>query len=63
MKEEEVVVVFPIEVEKEGEDEQTSTRQLWSVTNVINLDIFYINVLLGTKKHIMQSLMGRKKCF
>ena len=55
--------MVPTEEEEEGEVEQTSTRQLYSVTDAINLDIFGMNVLLGTKKQIMQSLMRRKKCF
>lgn len=55
------MVVVPTEEEEEAE--QTSTRQLWSVTDAINLDIFGMNVLLGTKKQIMQSLMRKKKCF
>ncbi|XP_075515589.1 uncharacterized protein LOC142550237 [Primulina tabacum] len=38
LTEEEVVV--PIDEEEEGEVEQTSTNQLWSVTDAINLDIF-----------------------
>ena len=58
-----VVVVVPTEEEEEGEVKQTSTRQLWSVTDAINLDIFYMNVLLGTKKQIMHSLMRKKKFF
>ena len=57
------MVVVPTEEEEEGEVEQTSTRQLWSVTDAINLDIFGMNVPLGTKKQIMQSLMRKKKCF
>lgn len=57
------MVVVPTEEEEEEEVEQTSTRQLWSVTDAINLDIFGMNVLLGTKKQIMQSLMRKKKCF
>ena len=59
------MVVVPTEEEEEEEEEveQTSTRQLWSVTDAINLDIFGMNVLLGTKKQIMQSLMRKKKCF
>ena len=57
------MVVVPTEEEEEEEVEQTSTRQLWSVTDAINLDIFGMNVLLGTKKQIMQSLMRKKKSF
>ena len=57
------MVVVPIEEEEEEEVKRTSTRQLWSVTDAINLDIFGMNVLLGTKKQIMQSLMRKKKCF
>ena len=57
------MVVVPTEEEEEKEVERTSTRQLWSVTDAINLDIFGMNVLLGTKKQIMQSLMRKKKCF
>ena len=57
------MVVVPTEEEEEEKVEQTSTRQLWSVTDAINLDIFGMNVLLGTKKQIMQSLMRKKKCF
>ena len=57
------MVVVPTEEEEEGEVEQTSTRQLCSVTDAINLDIFGMNVPLGTKKQIMQSLMRKKKCF
>ena len=57
------MVVVPTEEEEEGEVEQTLTRQLWSVTDAINLDIFAMNVLLKTKKQIMQSLMRKKKCF
>ena len=57
------MVVVPTEEEEEEEVEQTSTRQLWSVTDAINLDIFGMNVLLGTKKQIIQSLMRKKKCF
>ena len=57
------MVVVLIEGEEEGEVEQTSTRQLWSVIDAINLDIFGMNVLLGTKKQIMHSLMRKKKCF
>ena len=58
-----VVVPTEEEEEEEGEIEQTSTMQLWSVTDAINLDIFAMNVLLKTKKQIMQSLMRKKKCF
>ena len=57
------MVVVPTEEEKEREVEQTSTRQLWSVTDAINLDILCMNVLLKTKNQIMQSLMRNKKCF
>ena len=57
------MVVVPTEEDEEEEVEQTSTRQLWSVINAINLDIFGMNVLFGTKKQIMQSLMRKKKCF
>ena len=57
------MVVVPTEEEEEGEVKPTSIRQLWSVTDAINLDIFSMNVLLGTKKQIMQSLMRKKKCF
>ena len=57
------MVVVPTEEEKEIEVEQTSTRQLWSVTDAINLDIFGMNVLLKTNNQIMQSLMRNKKCF
>ncbi|KAF2304542.1 hypothetical protein GH714_033153 [Hevea brasiliensis] len=39
---------------EEEEVEQTSTRQLWSVTAAINLDIFNMNVLLGTKRQIIE---------
>ena len=55
--------MVPTEEEEEEEVEQTSTRQLWNVTDAINLDIFGMNVLLGTKKQIMKSLMRKKKCF
>ena len=34
------MVVVPTEEEEEEKVEQTSTRQLWSVTDAINLDIF-----------------------
>ena len=57
------MVVVPTEEEEEEKVEQTSTRQLWSVTDAINFDIFGMNVLLGTKKQIMQSLMRKNKCF
>ena len=63
MKEEDVMVVEPTEEDEEGEVEQTSTRKLRSFTDAINLDIFDMNVLLGTKKQTMQSLMRKKICF
>lgn len=55
--------MVPTEEEEEGEVKQISTRQLWSVTDAINLFVFSMNVLLRTKKQIMQSLMRKKKCF
>ena len=48
---------------EEGEVEQVSTRQLWSVIGVISLDIFSMNVALGIRKPTMQSLMRKMKCF
>jgi tRNA threonylcarbamoyladenosine modification (KEOPS) complex Pcc1 subunit len=44
MKEAEVVVEFPIE--EEAEDEQTSIKQQFNVTDVIDLDISNMNVPL-----------------
>jgi hypothetical protein len=46
MKEAEVVVEFPIEEEEEVEDEQTSIKQQFNVTDVIDLDISNMNVPL-----------------
>jgi hypothetical protein len=46
MKEVEVVVEFPIEEEEEAEDEQTSIKQQFNVTDVIDLDISNMNVPL-----------------
>ncbi|KAL6967962.1 hypothetical protein U1Q18_033765 [Sarracenia purpurea var. burkii] len=46
-----------------GRGRADSIRLLWSVIDAINLDIFDMNVLLGTKKQIMQSLIRKKKCF
>ena len=53
MKEKKVVVVVGTEEEEEGEVKQVSIRQLWSATDAIILDIFSMNVLLGTKKQTM----------
>lgn len=52
-----------IEEEGEGEVKQVLTRQLWSVTNVIILDIFSMNIPHGIKKATIQSLMRKMKCF
>jgi hypothetical protein len=48
MKEAEVMVEFPIEEEEEeeAEDEQTSIKQQFNVTDVIDLDISNMNVPL-----------------
>jgi hypothetical protein len=48
MKEAEVIVEFPIEEEKEeeAEDEQTSIKQQFNVTDVIDLGISNMNVPL-----------------
>ena len=62
MKETEVVIMYHIEEEEEGEDGQTSTRRQSSVIDVINLDIFNGNVLLGTNNHFIQSLMRKRNC-
>ena len=46
MKEAEVVAELPIEEEEEGEDEQTSIKQQFNVTDAIDLDISNMNVPL-----------------
>jgi hypothetical protein len=48
MKEAEVIVEFPIEEEEEeeAEDEQTSIKQQFNVTDVIDLGISNMNVPL-----------------
>ena len=64
MRETEVVVVVShSEEEEEVEDEQTSIKQQFNVTDAIDLAISSMSVPLGIRSHCMQSLMRRRRCF